>query len=84
MHSSVSAADVVVFLNQRHEMWTNAFTKSPSKVDTKLLFFHSVRKRLFQIYPAGGFWLGHHKIYGEVYSLKVYYVVMNPLPLNTI
>lgn len=38
MHSSVSAADVVVFLNQRHEMWTNAFTKSPSKVDTKLLF----------------------------------------------
>ena len=38
MHSSVSAADVVVFLNQRHEMWTNAFHKSPSKVDTKLLF----------------------------------------------
>ena len=46
--------------------------------------FHSVRKRLFQIYPAGGFWLGHHKIYVEVYSLKVYDVVMNPLPLNTI
>ena len=84
MHSSVSTADVVVFLNQRHEMWTNAFHQIALQSRHKTVVFHSVRKRLFQIYPAGGFWLGHYKIYVEVYSLKVYDVVMNPLPLNTI